>query len=73
MQNNYWSFNYEDFEEVKKYSNLTFISPSNINPEFKNNIISIGISFESQMEAIKKFLKKKKKKKTVILIPKTTA
>ncbi len=61
--------NNEDFDEVKKYSDITFISPSNINPEFKNNIISIGISFESQMEAIIKFLKKKKKRKTVILIP----
>ena len=61
--------NNEDFDEVKKYSDITFISPSNIHPEFKNNIISIGISFESQMEAIIKFLKKKKKRKTVILIP----
>ena len=55
--------NNEDFDEVKKYSDITFISPSNINPEFKNNIISIGISFESQMEAIIKFLKKKRKEK----------
>ena len=60
---------YQDFEEVKKYSNLTFISPSNINPEFQNNIISIGISFESQMMALVKFIKKQKKSKTVILIP----
>ena len=61
--------NNKDFNEVKKYSDITFISPSNINPEFQNNIISIGISFESQIEALIKFLKKRKREKTVILIP----
>ena len=39
--------NNEDFDEVKKYNDMVFISPSNINPEFKENVISIGISFES--------------------------
>ena len=52
----------EDFDEVKKYNDLVFISPSNINPEFQDNIISIGISFESQMEALVSFIKKKEKK-----------
>ena len=52
----------EDFDEVKKYDDMTFISPSNISPEFKNNVISIGISLESQLIAIKKFLQKEKKK-----------
>ena len=60
----------KDFEVVKKYNDITFISPSNINPEFQQNIISIGISFESQMIALTKFIKKQKKNKTVILIPK---
>ena len=60
----------EDFNEVKKHNDLIFISPSNIKPEFQNNIISIGISFESQISALINFLKKKKKSKTVILIPK---
>ncbi len=60
---------YEDFNEVKQYSGITFISPSNITPEFSSNIISIGISLESQMSALIKFLKKKKKSKTVIMIP----
>ena len=32
---------FEEFEQVKKYSDLIFISPSNINPDFTNNIISI--------------------------------
>ena len=43
---------------------------SNINPEFQNNIISIGVSFESQMLALMKFIKKQKKNRTVVLIPK---
>ena len=59
----------EDFNEVKKYSEITFISPSNITPEFSSNIISIGISLESQMTALMNFLKKKKKSKTVIMLP----
>ena len=59
----------EDFNEVKKYSNVTFISPSNITPEFSNNIISVGISLESQLNAINNFLIKQKKSKTVIMYP----
>ena len=34
----------DEFKELKKYNDLIFISPSNINPQFSNNIISIGIS-----------------------------
>ena len=34
----------EDFNEIKKYSDTIFISPSNINPEFTDNIISVGVS-----------------------------
>ncbi len=62
--------NNEDFNEVKKFTDMIFISPSNINPEFQNNIISIGISFESQMLALMEFIKKEGKNKTIILIPK---
>tara|TARA_A100001011_G_scaffold390763_1_gene474872 strand:+ start:822 stop:1976 length:1155 start_codon:yes stop_codon:yes gene_type:complete len=62
--------NNEDFDEVKKFNDMVFISLSNLNPEFENNIISIGISFESQMLALQKFIKKQNKTKTVILIPK---
>ena len=54
--------NNEDFKEVKKFNDIVFISPSNINPEFENNIISIGISLESQMLALMNFIKKQKKK-----------
>ena len=49
--------NNEDFKEVKKFNDIVFISPSNINPEFQNNIISIGVSLESQMIALMKFIK----------------
>ena len=61
--------NNNDFNEVKRFNDLVFISPSNINPDFQNNIISIGISFESQISSLMKFLKKNKRKKTVILLP----
>ena len=56
----------DEFEEVKKYNDMTFISPSNILPEFSDNIISIGISLESQLLAINNFLKKKKKTKQLL-------
>ena len=49
---------------------LVFISPSNINSKFTNNIISIGISLESQLLALLNFIKKQKKTKTVIMYPK---
>ena len=62
--------NNEEFSEVNKFNDLVFISPSNINTEFQNNIISIGVSFESQILALEKFIKKQKKNKTVILLPK---
>ena len=62
--------NNDDFKEVQRFNDIVFISPSNINPEFQNNIISIGISFESQMLSLINFIKKQKKNKTVILIPK---
>ena len=58
---------YEEFDEVKKYNDLIFISPSNIDPEFSNNIISIGVSLESQLKALTKFIKKQEKTKTVIM------
>ena len=58
-----------NFKELKKYNEMVFISPSNIDPKFTNNIISIGISLESQLIALKKFIKKQKKRKTVIMFP----
>ena len=61
---------HEEFEEVKKFNDLIFISPSNINPKFSNNIISIGVSLESQLIALMKFIQKQKKSKTIIMYPK---
>ena len=61
--------NNNEFNEIKKYNDMIFISPSNIAPEFTNNTISIGISLESQLSALTKFIKKQKKKKTVIMFP----
>tara|TARA_B100001059_G_scaffold188152_1_gene190502 strand:+ start:26 stop:1225 length:1200 start_codon:yes stop_codon:yes gene_type:complete len=61
---------YEEFSLVKKYNDLIFISPSNISPELSNNIISIGVSLESQLIALTNFIKKQKKTKTIIMYPK---
>ena len=60
---------HEEFNIAKKYNDLIFISPSNINPEFNNNIISVGISLESQLSSLIRFIKKEKKKKIVIMYP----
>tara|TARA_A100001011_G_scaffold390127_1_gene472926 strand:- start:1345 stop:2496 length:1152 start_codon:yes stop_codon:yes gene_type:complete len=59
----------DEFEEVKKFKELIFISPSNVNPEVNENILSIGISLESQLVAISKFINKQKKTKTLLLYP----
>jgi|TARA_B110000881_G_scaffold173843_1_gene158068 ABC-type branched-subunit amino acid transport system substrate-binding protein len=61
---------YEEFDEAKKFNDLIFISPSNINPEFTDNIISVGVSLESQITALINFIDKQKKRKTVIMYPK---
>ena len=61
---------FEEFDQVKKYNDLIFISPSNINPKFSNNIISIGVSLESQLIALTNFIKKQKKKKQLLCIQK---
>ena len=37
----------DEFDEVKKYNDMIFLSPSNISPEFTNNIISVGVSLDS--------------------------
>jgi len=61
---------HEEFVHIKKFNDLIFISPSNINPEISSNIISIGVSLESQLTALTNFIKKQKKTKTIIMYPK---
>ncbi len=61
---------HEEFEHVKKHDDLIFISPSNISPEISNNIISIGVSLESQLTSLTKFIKEQKKTSTIIMYPK---
>ena len=51
----------DEFEIAKKHNDLIFISPSNINSKLSKNIISIGISLESQLLALVNFIKKQKK------------
>ena len=58
-----------EFAKVKKHNDVIFISPSNISPEFNQNIISVGVSLESQLVSLVNFIKKQKKKKTVIMFP----
>ena len=62
--------NHEDFKLLASFKDMIFISPSNINPKVQTNIISMGISLESQLKSIERFLKKSERKKTVILYPK---
>ena len=50
--------NNEDFNEVKKYSELIFISPSNLNPEFQNKTnLTTNEGSSDFSNAIGKFLK----------------
>ena len=58
-----------EFAKVRKHSDVIFISPSNISPEFNQNIISVGVSLESQLLTLVNFIKEQKKKKTVIMFP----
>ena len=53
--------------ELEKYRDTIFISLSNKEPKITNNVINIGISLESQLEAIELFLIAQKKKKTLVL------
>ena len=58
------------FSELEKYRDTIFISLSNKDPKISNNVISIGISLESQLKTIEQFLIKQKKNKTLVLYPK---
>ena len=57
-------------DELKKYKGIIFISPSNIEPVISNNLINIGISLESQLNALKMFMTEKKRERTIIMYPK---
>ena len=56
-------------KELKKFEDLVFLSLSNMESNFDENIVMMGINLESQLLSIKKFIKNKKKKKTLILYP----
>jgi len=58
------------FDEIKKYKDIIFISLSNKQNEINDNIISIGISLDSQIGALENFIISQKKKKTIIMYPK---
>ena len=61
---------HEEFDSLSAYKDMIFISPSNIDPKIQGNILSIGVSLESQIKSIENFVKKNKRKKTVIIYPK---
>ena len=61
---------FSSFTELDKYNDTIFISLSNKEPQISNNVINIGISLESQLEAIEELLILEKKTKTIILYPK---
>ena len=52
-----------EFAKARKHSDVIFISPSNISPEFSQNIISVGVSLESQLVTLINFIEEQKKKK----------
>ena len=62
--------NYEDFKLLQNFKDMIFISPSNIDPKIQDNILSVGVSLETQIKSIEDFIKKNKKKNTVIMYPK---
>ena len=56
--------------ELTKYNDIIFISLSNREPVITKNTINIGISLDSQLNTLKKFISKQKKNKTIIMYPK---
>ena len=60
---------HESLKKINGINNISFISLTNINQNLPNNTIAFGINFESQLEAITKYLSKKKMTKTILLIP----
>ena len=61
---------HKDFRSLSNFKDMIFISPSNIDPKIQNNILSIGVSLESQIKSIESFIKEKNRKKTIIMYPK---
>ena len=61
---------HEDFKNLSNFKDMIFISPSNIDPKIQNNILSVGVSLESQIKSIEAFIKKNKRKKQLLCIQK---
>ena len=55
---------------LKSLSDLSVIMISNIEPKIQGNILSVGVSLESQIKSIENFIKKNDRKKTIIMYPK---
>ena len=61
--------NFDNFKYLNNYKDMIFISPSNTNPKVQDNVLSIGVSLESQIRVIESFLIKNKKQKTQVMFP----
>ena len=61
---------HKDFKSLSSFKDMIFISPSNIDPKIQSNILSVGVSLESQIKSIENFIKEKKRRKTIIMYPK---
>tara|TARA_B100001057_G_scaffold488407_1_gene572717 strand:+ start:764 stop:1918 length:1155 start_codon:yes stop_codon:yes gene_type:complete len=61
---------HKDFKNLSNFKDMIFISPSNINPKIQNNILSTGVSLESQIKSIENFIIENKRKETIIMYPK---
>ena len=59
----------ENLIYLDKLPDVTFLSLTNKNNNFSNNIINAGINATSQLNTIKKFLELNKIKKTIFLTP----
>jgi hypothetical protein len=59
----------ENLIHLDELTNITFISLTNKNNNFSNNIINAGINATSQLSTIKKFLNLNEIKKTIFLTP----
>jgi len=60
---------YESTEELDKINNITFISFTNKVTNVRKNVISFGVSVDSQISILKEYFKKIEISKTLLLSP----
>jgi len=60
---------YESIEELDKINNITFISFTNKTTNVPKNVISFGVSVDSQIDILREYFNKIKISKTLLLSP----